>query len=433
MVSSIMRFVLSLLITLLCFAHVNLAHAQTDVSADAASTKSRQQEAAELYKESNWLAATGKREQAIASYDAFDAKFGKDDDLAIQILLAKGLINRASILGNSNRLSEEVIALDGVILRFSDNKSPQFAEHVAAAFNNKIYALKRQGKLTEALLEYDRLEARFGQNPTPQVRAAVAMGLFNKAQILEDLGELIASVKTHEEVVNRYAQDDNSEVRQQVLTAMVNQALVLNRLNKTTDKVLTYLAINRSFGVNQSTAIAQTDRLIDAASIRENVALIMQNRFYELKNYDAKLAAAEELERQFTEDESDKILGYVRNVMNSMGYASILRAKEFWANKPLRKQLLNSAIDRLQQAHYLQLKIKANANLYWFVDGNLGYALFLSGDSVKGKNLTRNALKYGIEKAIEAQRADAKLFRVEPQDTRYQAMLNKLWANFGQK
>ena len=116
-----------------------------------------------------------------------------------------------------------------------------------------------------------------------------------------------------------------------------------------------------------------------------------------------------------------------------MGYASILRAKEFWANKPLRKQLLNSAIDRLQQAHYLQLKIKANANLYWFVDGNLGYALFLSGDSVKGKNLTRNALKYGIEKAIEAQRADAKLFRVEPQDTRYQAMLNKLWANFGQK
>ena len=426
-----LRFLALVFASLFSFAYVSFAHAQADASADASVVQSRKQEAIKeaiaLYKESNWLAATGKKEQAIAAYEAFDAKFGKDDDIAVQTMVVKALTNRASVIGHLNRLNDEVVALNAVILRFGANQSPEFDEYIAAAFNNKVYALKRQEKFSEALLEYDRLEARFGRNTLPQVRAAVAMGLFNKAQILEDLGELIASAETHGEVANRYAQDDNSEVRQQMLTAMVNKALVLNRLNKTTDKVLTYIAINRSFGDIKSTAVVQADRLIEAANIRENVALIMQNRFYELKNYEAKLAAAEELERQFGEDESVKILGYVRNVMNSMGYASILRAKEFWVNKPLRKQLLNNAVDRLQQTHDLQLKMKVNPHLYWYVDGNLGYALFLSGDSSKGRKLTRDALKYGIEKAMEAQREDAKLFRVEPQDTRYEAMLDKLW------
>lgn len=422
------RFLSLISVSILCFAHINLAHAQTDVSTDTSVAKNRQQEAAALYKESNWLAATGKREQAIASYEAFDAKFGKDDDIAIQTLLVKALINRAAIIGNLNRLGEEVIALDAIILRFdamqSPQQSPQFAEHLAAAFNNKIYALKRQGKFAEALLVYDQLEARFGQNPASQVRAAVAMGLFNKAEILDDLGKLAISAFVYGEVDKRYGQDDDADIREQVLYALVHRALMFERLNKTTDKVLTYIDIHYRFGSEKSFIEATTDE----SNIREKIAAAMLHRFHGLKGYEEKIIVAEELQRQFGQDKSVKVMGQVRTAMNSAGYASILRAKEFWANKPLRQHLLESAIDKLQQADYLQVKMKANMSDYWYVNGNLGYALFLSGNPSKAKAFTKATLKMGGEKAFKAQQADAKLFRVEPQDTRYEALLTKLWA-----
>jgi hypothetical protein len=426
---SILRLILLysplILVSLLCFSQASLAHAQTDASGG----KSRLQQATELYKESNWLAATGKREQAVASYDAFDEKFGKDDDLAIQTLLVKALTNRSTIIGNLNRLSDEVAALDAIILRYGASQTTLFDEHIAAAFNNKIYALKRQSKFTEALLEYDKLEARFGQNPAPQVRAAVAKGLFNKAEILEDIGQLVAAVAVYEEVDSRYGQDNTSEVREQVFVTLVRKALIFERLNKTTYKVLTYLAIYRRFGGDRTPTDMLHDMSADTSKVHEEVAAATLQRFYGLTNYDDKLAVAEELERQFAQDQSVNVMKHVRNGMNSMGYASILRAKEFWANKPLRTQLLESAVDKLQLADDLQIKMKVNGSDYWYVNGNLGYALFLSGYQAKAKALTQTTLKLGGRKALEGQRKDAKLFRVEPKDTRYEAMLNKLWKN----
>jgi hypothetical protein len=222
-------------------------------------------------------------------------------------------------------------------------------------------------------------------------------------------------------------------VREQLFYALVYKALVFERLNKTTDKVLTYLAIYRRFGGDKT----PTDMLIEASintsanasKVREEVAAAMQQRFYGLTKYDDKLAIAEELERQFAQDQSVNIMKHVRNGMNSMGYASILRAKEFWTNKPLRTQLLESAVDKLQLADDLQIKMKVNGSDYWYVNGNLGYALFLYGQREKAKKLTSATLKLGGSKALEGQRKDAKLFRVEPEDTRYEVMLNKLWKN----
>ncbi len=428
MLRSTFRFLSLISLSILCFAHISLAHAQTDVSADTSVTKIRQQEAAALYKENNWLAATGKREQAIKSHVAFDEKFGNDDDIAIQTLVVKALINKATIIGNLNRLGDEVAELDALILRFGAVQSPQqlpmFIEYVAAAFNNKIYALKRQGKFAEALLVYDQLEARFGQNPAPQVRATMAMGLFNKAEILDDLGELAVSALIYSEVDKLYGLDDHADIRKQVLYALVYRALALERLNKTTDKVLTYMSIYRRLGGEKSFNVVPTEE----SNIREKIAAVMLHRFHGLKAYEEQIIVAEELQRQFGQDKSVKVIGHVRTAMNNTGYASILRAKEFWANKPYRQQLLESAVDKLQQADYLQVGMNVNMSDYWYVKGNLGYALFLSGNPSKAKAITKASLKMGREKALSAQRKDAVLFRIEPQDTRYETLLTKLWA-----
>jgi tetratricopeptide (TPR) repeat protein len=446
----------AVLVSLLSFANVKIAHAQivsqTDADAHAntlknspknvPSLKSRKQEAADLYKESNWLAATGKRDQAIAAYEALDAKYSQDNDETIQTILAKALINKASILGNTNQLSDEVIVLDTVIARFGVMPSSQpslFAQYVATAFNNKIYALKRSGRYAEAQRTQEQLETRFGKYTEPEIREAVAMGLLNKADIFESLGEFEASIATFSEIITRYGNDNTPAIREEVLFALVYKALLYERLNKTTDKALTYLAINQYFGDDlfsmdrldeASNSGINTDshkRKIRVASMREKIASAMLVRFRDQENYEAKIAIVDELASQFGQDKSIKVISHIRTGMNNAGHFSIVRAKEFWMQKPIREQLLKNAVDQLKLAETMQRKIEKNKSDHWYVYGNLGYALFLSGHTAQAKVASKTAVSLGGIAVLQSQRKDANNFRIEPQDSQYEALLNKLW------
>jgi hypothetical protein len=57
----------------------------------------------------------------------------------------------------------------------------------------------------------------------------------------------------------------------------------------------------------------------------------------------------------------------------------------------------------------------------------LGYSLFLAGQHQEAEAPTLECLQFGGKKMLDSQLADAKLHRVETEDSQYEELLNKLW------
>jgi hypothetical protein len=161
--------------------------------------------------------------------------------------------------------------------------------------------------------------------------------------------------------------------------------------------------------------------------MRAKVAASMVAKAGFLKVYEEKVSVLDAVERRYSNDASSLVAEQLSKARNSLGFANILRAKEFWKDKTLRDKLLRSAIVTLDRAASLRSKSANKDDLSVSIFGNLGYALFLLSRVNEAALWTSRCLNQGGNEALEGQRGDAKLFRVEPQDTRYEAMLNKLW------
>ncbi len=59
--------------------------------------------------------------------------------------------------------------------------------------------------------------------------------------------------------------------------------------------------------------------------------------------------------------------------------------------------------------------------------GNLGYCLFLAGDIEAAEDATRECLQLGQLTSLNEQRTHAALHRVEPEDSDFEHMLDRLW------
>ena len=88
------------------------------------------------------------------------------------------------------------------------------------------------------------------------------------------------------------------------------------------------------------------------------------------------------------------------------------------------EELLLAATDGLKRA----VLEHSEENLA-MTSGNLGYSLFLSGDRRAAEAPTLECLRLGGQKLLEAQRKDATLHRVEPEDSQYEELLE----NYGNR
>ena len=99
-----------------------------------------------------------------------------------------------------------------------------------------------------------------------------------------------------------------------------------------------------------------------------------------------------------------------------------MAAKQQWAEMTLRNECLADAEAGLQRAQ-LQCAHEDRAMIL----GNLGYAQFLLDKLDVATVSTKECLRLGGQEILTAQLADAKLDRVEPQDTDYEKMLSDIW------
>ena len=241
---------------------------------------------------------------------------------------------------------------------------------MAAGLCYKGLTLNKQGKYAKAISVCEELDRRFGQDEVPEVRKAVVQGLCNKGLSLSMLKKSEEAVVVYDEIDTRFGLDESPGVREQVANALCGKGFALGELNKSDEAFTIYKEVGVRFG----------------------------------------------------KDESSGVQKQVTNAGNSLAFRQMISAKQHWQDS-LRKETLLTAIKGLESALLL-----CSDDARAMVSGNLGYALFLRGDRTAAMEPTRHCLKLGGETALSAQQEDAKLHRVEPEDSDYEALLTRLWA-----
>lgn len=177
-------------------------------------------------------------------------------------------------------------------------------------------------------------------------------------------------VAVYDLIDQRFGQDQSPVIRNLVAKALVNKGFALEGLGKSKDAIAVYDLIDRRFGLDETT------------DIKKCLAL----------------------------------------TFNGRAFARMQLAKQNWEKSEEQQTLLTSGLFDLDKAK--ALVDQANAPM---VLGNLGYALFLSGDREKAEEPTRECLRLGGEEALSTQKKDAQENRVEPEDSEYEALLDRLW------
>ena len=136
------------------------------------------------------------------------------------------------------------------------------------------------------------------------------------------------------------------------------------------------------------------------------------------------IAVYDVIDQRFGKDTAPGVREQVAKALNSNGFNQIRLAKQSWTEGTLRSDLLASAATALQRA-----LLHCDKDNRAMILGNLGYAQFLSGQTDAAEASTKECLQLGGQKLFDRQLADAKLHRVEPQNSDYEKMLLNIFKN----
>jgi tetratricopeptide (TPR) repeat protein len=241
----------------------------------------------------------------------------------------------------------------------------------------KGIALGQLNRLADEIVAYDEIDRRYKEDTRPEIREQVAMALFNKGVSLGQLFRSKEAIAVYDEIDRRYKEDTRAEIREQVAKALYAKGASLGQLNRSEEAIAVY----------------------------------------------------EEVNHRYKEDTRPEIREQVATAWNGMGFCFLMQAKQKWIRKDERTKLLGTTIEKLQAALTSVSIVKTRAVIL----GNLGYCFFLSGKSTDAIAPTKECLLLGGQKSFDEQKTDAKQHRVEPEDTQYEALLDKLWAELKTK
>ena len=194
---------------------------------------------------------------------------------------------------------------------------------------------------------------------------------------------------------------------------LLAKGITLGRLDKPQDAIAMFEQLDRRFGADTTPAV------------RKHVAVGLFIKGMSLgraEKLEDKIAVYDNLDRRFGTDTTAVVRELVVKGLNGAGFSRILLAKQCWHDEERRVELLVAATDGLTRA----VLERSDENLA-IASGRLGYALFLLGQHMAAEEPTLACLRLGGQKMLEAQRKDATLHRVEPEDSQYEELLARLW------
>ena len=380
----------------------------------------REQVASAMVNRGIMLGKLGRPFDQIAAYDVVDASYGKDDADGLRERVAASLLNKAITLMELGKEVEALEVCDAIDNRYQNDKATALREHVVKALDNKGVTLGRAGKLAEAINVFEAIEARYAMDENPGIRARLANALSNKGCALRELGDYEGEISAYNAVYDRFAADKSPEMRQQVAKTLYNKGVALGeRAKKEGEANLHDKGGDRLFGSIESRAgsaeLPISHSTTGAAALNIESSPNDQIEIYEF------------IVERYGSDDAPAVREEVAKALNGHGLTKIMHAKQCYKMDEARHlALLSEALLSLNRSLAI-----CSIGLRAFVYGNLGYVQFLAGQNEDAIAFTRQCLHLGGSEMLAAQRADARAYRIESIDSRYEKLLNSVWIELG--
>ncbi|WP_141758734.1 hypothetical protein [Duganella sp. HH105] len=386
----------------------------SQASADLTSKPESTFSASDYYIRGADLFADGKFESAL---DAFNGAL-RNASASTPDELAQYLFSKALTLRNLNRHAEELAIYEDMEKQFSTNTEPGVRNQLARALVNKGYRLQRDGRLEEASAVNQHIDTLYGQAPEPELRLLVAKALANHAFVLHKLSQSAGGLARCDEIERRYAEDINPDLRAMVAGGFLQKGYILAECRDFTGAIAAYETVEQRYGSDAHPAVHA-----EVMTAKNNKAITLE----QMGRSDEAAAIHESLVPYLRASESLKMQGLLASALNGVGFKKLMNAKEQW-HTDARHGLLTEAINSFDEARNF-----VNASNRATVLGNLGYVYHLIGNDIKAEKYTSDCLEDGKEQSLQAQQGDAKLHRVEPEDSAYERMLERLWQKISTK
>jgi tetratricopeptide (TPR) repeat protein len=355
----------------------------------------------------------GEFELAITVYEDIDQRFDSDASPYIRIAVVNALVNKGIAQGRLNNPAEAISIFETLESRFGDDPLAPIRESVITGLLNKGVALGKQGKFEQEIKVYDEMDRRFGNDASPGIREQVVKGLLNKGSTRGQQEQFAEALMVYDEMDRRFGNDASPGIREQVVKGLLIKGSTLGQQKQVAKALMVYDEMDRRFGSDV------------APGVREQVLRGLVNKGVSLGEQgkpEAAIKVFDEIDRRFGSDVTPEICVQVARALNGLGFGQVMLAKEHWLDEPLRQSRLSSAKTVLERAVSM-----CGPDDRAMFQGNIGYALFLMGQVEAARAPTLDCLKLGGQKAMDAQRGDAKLHRVEPEDVAYEKLLDELW------
>ena len=111
---------------------------------------------------------------------------------------AQGLFNKAYMLGQEEKQSEEIKVYNELIAKYKDSKLDRVQELVASAMFNKAITHEKLGKIEEATEIYDELIAQYKESKIDAVQELVVIAMISKYEWLIIQNKSLSKVKNEQ-------------------------------------------------------------------------------------------------------------------------------------------------------------------------------------------------------------------------------------------
>ncbi len=331
----------------------------------------------------------------------------------------KYLKSKAVVLEQLQYYEESRKLWDSLIQKYKTSEKLEFQELVAESEYKIIslfHKMKLLDKASEAYVDFFR---KYAANRSEVISGLFARAIFDQATFLKGEHKFIDAIDYYDLVIDTFSNSSNESLKFLTMASLINRNSAINQFVRTPVAVDYY-----------SEKIQQYRAAVEEENTKKNRIKLIESLAFKaeaLRNFnredDALIIYSEMIE--FFKQQSDSEVNYlIAGAFNVIGFTSLLKAKQNWADFDQRSNLLDISLINFESA--LKLSNDHNRSV---ILGNKGYTLFLLDRKDDAKIATEACLKQGGVNALNTQLSDAKIDRVDVVDSAYEESIKELSAN----
>ena len=248
---------------------------------------------------------------ALSAYEAVVERFGNDEDVRVQGLVARALKHKGDAQREMDELDSALSAYDEVVQRFGGNEHQEPQRCVATALLWQGYLQEQLGKPDLALAAYEEVAHRFSASEDMELKRCVAHALHLKGACLQECGDLNSELLTYEEIVKNFADNPDLQLQRDVARALTGKGYVRRDLDEPTLVIAACQDVVERFGASEDVELNRW--VAEALTLKGDTLQARSDLALAVSTYD-------EIVERFDDKSDVELQRRVANALTSKGY-----------------------------------------------------------------------------------------------------------------